>query len=169
MIAYRCLRAGGEKDTSPSYLVKAVNAGIETFQNASLAYLYKDNNTFNEPIVIGNNVFDLTGMFANSAYNQDLVIPEKVYTLNNLLFGTNQFAKNIYIKGDNTTRSYLFVVNMLNYHANNKIVNIYVHKSLDAYIRDGHIKLPISWTNRSDGNGFFNITQNIFVFNNYGG
>lgn len=167
MIAYRCLRAGGEKDTSPSYLVKVVNAGIETYQNASLASLYRDNNSFNEPIVIGNNVINLSGMFANSAYNQDLVIPEKVYSLNELLWNTSQYARNIYIKGNRTTRGYLYAYNMLNNHANNKRVSIYVNNSLD-FIK-GQIDWTMAWTNRTDGNGYYNSSYNIYLYNNYGG
>lgn len=167
MIAYRCLRAGGEKDTSPSYLVKVVNGGIETYQNASLASLYRDNNSFNEPIVIGNNVINLSGMFANSAYNQDLVIPEKVFSLNELLWNTMQFARNIYIKGNATTRAYLYAYNMLQYHANNKRVSIFVNNSLE-YLRNDILR-PDYWVNLADGNGYYNYSYNIYFYNNYGG
>ena len=79
MIAYRCSKAGGSVDHSETYRVAVIKGTTKTLINGSLSSRFFFDTSFNDEIIIGNQVDNCAQMLMGCInYNKPITIPQSV-------------------------------------------------------------------------------------------
>lgn len=93
---------GGASEFEATYTVSVNNE----LQKTSATDKFMENSSFNDQVIIGNNVYNCMGMLQNcTSFNQDITVPESVTIATRLLFGCTKFGKNVYFKGKTDRKS----------------------------------------------------------------
>ena len=155
--------------------------------NSCVSFLYGANH-FNSTIIFGNNVRYCMNMFNGcTAFNKPVTINgavncrqllyratwfnSPVYLhgnqLNDIAFMLElcpEFHSDVYISSINTQLNIYnaFIHNSIRLHFNSAMNSVFNKSS--GYRRDSS---GITWTDMSDGNGFYNTAYNIYCYNNY--
>ena len=156
-------------------------------------YMFNWCYNFNQPVTIGQNVVNCNHMFNRCLkFNQPIIIPESVVDCG-WMFDVNQgtswgLANNIipvpdvYFKGRsfrNIRTAAMFGrsarINSVEQHNNTRGIRVNVHYNVaieNQMLANGVSSFTgtdITWTAMSDGNGYYNTSANIYLYNNYEG
>lgn len=186
MIAYRSTVKNGF-DLSESYRLKVNGILTDGYCNG----MFSGSETFNEPVIIGNNVVSCYSMFSNCYnFNQSITIPNSVVNCS-YMFATcvnlkqpitipvnviNAFAmcqhtgvQDIYLKG-NTFRD-ISVSSLLRSKNNQFRTNVFFNSIFNNKFNVSNyfsiVGTLVEWTTMD--NGFYNSTLNVYCYNNYSG
>lgn len=149
-----------------------------TFPNFGFEYNYAFTNCLklNQPIIIEDCIegASMEGMFMGCTnFNQVVTIPKNVSFLSNMFANCTGFGNSIYMKG-NVARPQLLIVGGMFRNCNkSKRKNIYYNNIYDNRFTLNNtssvIGANITWTALSSGNGYYNSTHNIYLYNDYEG
>lgn len=157
-------------------------------------YMFYNCRNFNQPVIIGSNVERCAYMFVNcNNFNQPVIIDSNVESIIHSMFkGCRNFNQSVTI-GPNVINCYALFEN--SYTASfdlyikgktfrnisltractntSGLKNIWFNKVLQNQINKAGaqslIGNTITWTDMSDGNGFYNEYYKIYCYNNYEG
>lgn len=124
---------------------------------------------FNQSVTIpdSNTNYSCDQMFTGcTSLNQPITIGKNARSIHRILFGDTNFNSDIYIR----STSIYADVSYYNYaFANVKGVKLHFNPVMNNIFNDyrAYGNTEISWTDMSDGNGFYNTTRNIYCYNNY--
>lgn len=144
-------------------------------ENCSMAYCFDACSIFNQPVNIPNGVSNCAYALMNcDLFNQNVIVPASVNDMTRLLWNSLEWGANLFIKGtvERTIKvSELFGDVFGSYVRINmqKVKNVFFNSALDTTMRNINAGVTMTWTNMSDGNGFYNTQYNIYCYNNYAG
>lgn len=167
MILYRSSPKRQEPDYSYRYTASV--DGVLT-KTSGYMYFYNNETIANGDIVMGNNVTQACQMLMYcSNFNGNVTVSANTNNCYEMVYRCPNFGKNIYIKGTSSTRDTFNAWLIVDYQTPDKRKNIWIHSSIESYLRSAYPSSVLTWTDMSDGNGFYNATKNIYVYNNYSG
>ena len=122
-----------------------------------------------QPIKVSNNADNCQAMFSYCInLNSPITISRSVLYVNNMFQNCTKFASNIYFEGG-AIRS---VGNMLNNTNRSLQKNIFCRSAtpfLGTAAENSITGTAITWSQMADGNGYYNTTWHIDIYNNYTG
>ena len=124
---------------------------------------------YNQPTIIPQGVVSMYGTFNNcSNFNQDMIIPNSVNNMQYTFRSCNAFGSTVTIKPGGTAMN---VYGMF-LQCNNSLKKTIICAPEDTAKftvndRNSVIAGSIAWTALGDGNGYYNSTYNIYIYNNY--
>lgn len=124
---------------------------------------------FNQSVTIpdSDTNYECSQMFTGcTSLNQPITIGKNATSIHRILFGDTNFNSDVYIR---STSIYADVSYYNNAFGNVKGVKLHFNPVMNNIFNDyrAYGNTEISWTDMSDGNGFYNTTRNIYCYNNY--
>ena len=174
----------GKIETSSEYDAIYFGAGVngltETFRNcpnfnqqvivnsplvSSLWGFFQDCSKFNQPFIIPDNITDIYSILGNCyEFNQPFIVPENVKTVSYAFWNCYNLS-NIYFKNSSNITACSGMVRRFGVSSYNRI-NIWCNNT-SPFTQGSIVGQSITWDTMLDGNGYYNTTFNVYLYNNY--